>query len=59
MGGAYGDSITVAPALTLTEKNIRSCAMPDRGAARDRRRTGGSNVQSRSIGGMADDRHRE
>ena len=45
MGVHTGDSITVAPAQTLTDKEYQICVTPPGGTARDRRETGGSNVQ--------------
>jgi carbamoyl-phosphate synthase large subunit len=46
MGVHTGDSITVAPALTLTDKGIPADAQGlHRRAARDRGGDGGSNVQ--------------
>ncbi len=46
MGVHTGDSITVAPAQTLTDRNTRSCAMPALPVLREIGvDTGGSNVQ--------------
>jgi len=45
MGVHTGDSITIAPALTLPTRNISACATPRWRAAQDRRRYRRSNVQ--------------